>query len=468
MDTFTGSRKITGNEDCLYLNVYTPELPSKVSSPRPVMVYIHGGGFAQGNGTDHDQVNLHGNFVERGIVVVSLNYRLGVLGFLSLDLKEASGNMGLKDQCLALKWVKKNINKFGGNPNDVTIYGISAGAASVEYQMVSPMSRGLFHKAIAQSGSSMSPWSQNNIVKKMSRKISHLKGKNFSDDAAMVQYLKGMPIEDLITTAEEVFATEEKLDGFLFGFCPCIEKPNGWQAFLEESEYELLKRGDFANVPYMASFCSREGAVIAGVAPKTLKTIVTDKNFGDLLKTYFPMNELTAAEYNAKFKSVYLSLNASSEPDSFAIDFFSDFDFSAGIYLSAKLMSKYNKSVYLYEFAYEGNLAMTKLLKTPTYKGTYHGDDWGYIVKYAEQLAGIQPSRDDEVTRQRLLAFFTNFIKYGKPTTEVNEVITTHWEPVEYSNVKYLVIDQDLKMKSEPLKERMRLFEELYEKYFGK
>ncbi|XP_053608208.1 esterase FE4-like [Plodia interpunctella] len=459
---------LIGDEDCLYLNVFTPELPSKSSSLRPVMVFIHGGGFVYGNGTDYEQTDVHSNFVERGVVVVTFNYRLGILGFLSLDLKDAPGNMGLKDQTLALKWVKKNIDKFGGNPNDVTLYGVSAGAASVEYLMVSPMSRGLFHKAIAQSGSSMSPWSHTSVIKDISRKISVFKGIFFSNDAEILQYLKKMPIEDLILTTDRVTLAENMPGGISFGFCPCIEKPDGWQAFLEESEYELLKQGNFAKVPYMTTYDSREGLIVA-TCGSNLQKMVTEKNFGEFLKRYFRMDDATAAEYNAKFKKLYLSLNIFPEPDAFAIEFFSDLDFLAGIYLAAKMMSKYNPSVYLLEFSYEGNLGIIKkLFSLHNYKGTCHGDDWGYILKNNHILEGIQPSEADKVTSQRLLTLYTNFIKHGKPTIEINDIIPTHWEPVEYSNVKYLEMTEDLKMKSNPMHERMALFEELYDKYFAK
>ncbi|XP_053608207.1 juvenile hormone esterase-like [Plodia interpunctella] len=459
---------LIGDEDCLYLNVYTPELLTKCSSLRPVLFYIHGGGFAGGNGTDYEQVNVHGHFVERGIVVVTFNYRVGVLGFLSLDIKGAPGNMGLKDQTLALQWVNKNISKFGGNPNDVTLYGVSAGAASVEYQMVSPMSRGLFQKAIAQSGSSMSPWSHASVVKEMSRKITFIKGKNFTNDLDILHYLKEMSIEDLYKTADEVVKGEKTPGGVFFGFCPCIEKPNGWQAFLEESEYEMLKRGDFAKVPYMTTFNSREGLVTVNFG-SNLQKLVTEKNFGEFLKVYFPMDDATAAEYDAKFKKLYLSLNIFPEPDAFAIDFFSDLDFLAGIYLAAKLMSKYNPSVYLLEFAYDGNLGyVKKMFKLQNYKGSCHGDDWGHIVKSFNIFEKTEPSEADKVISERLLTIYTNFIKHGKPTIEINDVITTHWEPVEYSNVKYLVMTEALKMERDPLLERMALFEKLYEKYFAK
>ena len=142
------------NEDCLYLWVYTPSMANATYS-LPVFVWIHGGAFEIGSGrfSDYGPDRLiKGN----DIVVVSINYRLGLFGFLSLGTQDIPGNMGLLDQVMALKWIQKNIKNFGGDPNKVTIAGESAGSYSVLYHMLSPLSAGLFHRAIAQSGAPLS------------------------------------------------------------------------------------------------------------------------------------------------------------------------------------------------------------------------------------------------------------------------------------------------------------------------
>ena len=142
------------NEDCLYLWVYTPSMSNKTFS-LPVFVWIHGGAYEIGSGrfSDYGPDRLmKGN----DIVIVSINYRLGLFGFLSLGTQDVPGNMGLLDQVMALKWVQKNIQSFGGDPNKVTIAGESAGSYSVLYHMLSPLSAGLFHRAIAQSGTPLS------------------------------------------------------------------------------------------------------------------------------------------------------------------------------------------------------------------------------------------------------------------------------------------------------------------------
>ncbi|RJQ81783.1 carboxylesterase family protein [Pseudonocardiaceae bacterium YIM PH 21723] len=140
-----------GAEDCLFLNVSTP----RTSGTKPVMVWIHGGGYTTGAGSDYPVTQL----AERGdVVVVTLNYRLGALGFLSLPGLDGGGDFGLADQQAALKWVQHNARAFGGDPHNVTIFGESAGGLSVCAQLTSPRARGLFHKAIIQSGPCEITW----------------------------------------------------------------------------------------------------------------------------------------------------------------------------------------------------------------------------------------------------------------------------------------------------------------------
>ena len=137
-----------GQEDCLYLNVYVPETEGK--KDLPVMVFIHGGGFTFGDGSD----SFYGpqNLLDKDVILVVLQYRLGPFGNLNLGVDEISGNQAMWDQREALKWVQRNIKVFGGDPNRVTLFGQSAGSIFVMHHLASEGSKGLFHRAIAQSG----------------------------------------------------------------------------------------------------------------------------------------------------------------------------------------------------------------------------------------------------------------------------------------------------------------------------
>lgn len=136
------------SEDCLHLNVFTKNDSMNVNDLKPVIAFIHGGGFETGSSIEHGA----GYLMDRDVVLVTINYRLGAFGFLAIETAEISGNAGLKDQALALKWINKNIRNFGGDPKKVTIAGLSAGGYSATAHMISPMSLHLFVNVIAMSG----------------------------------------------------------------------------------------------------------------------------------------------------------------------------------------------------------------------------------------------------------------------------------------------------------------------------
>lgn len=158
------------SEDCLRLNVYTSNV-NAVNDLKPVIVYLHPGGFYSVSAIS----SFAGpqNFMDRDIVLVTVNYRLGSLGFLATNTADAPGNMGLKDQVIALRWVQQHIEKFGGNPKAVTLWGYSAGSVSIGLHMMSPMSKGLFHRAIMQSASPLAQFryrsNQTELAEKQAR-----------------------------------------------------------------------------------------------------------------------------------------------------------------------------------------------------------------------------------------------------------------------------------------------------------
>merc|ERR1712013_903396 len=157
-----------GTEDCLHLAVFLPQLPTANSNPNlPVMVYIHGGSFMLGGYIGAGA----GKLLERDMVIVEMQYRVGPLGFMCLPDDEIAGNMGLLDQNLALKWVNDHITYFGGDPDRVTIMGESAGSASVTYHMISPLSQPYFKQAIAESGSALSSWAFDNAPEDHAKEI---------------------------------------------------------------------------------------------------------------------------------------------------------------------------------------------------------------------------------------------------------------------------------------------------------
>nr|CAH7763191.1 unnamed protein product [Callosobruchus chinensis] len=176
---------VTGQEDCLTINVYTPTLEQ---DNLPVIVWIHDGGFFLGNSS---YANRPPDLIlDEDVIFVSFNYRLGVFGFFSTEDLAAPGNYAFKDQVLALKWVQDNIQHFGGDPKAVTIFGESAGAASVSYLLQSDLSKGLFRGAIMNSGVSTCLWSLDRRAKVTSRLLGTVLKVDTSDTSKMVEQLR--------------------------------------------------------------------------------------------------------------------------------------------------------------------------------------------------------------------------------------------------------------------------------------
>ena len=240
----------TYSEDCLYLDVYSPN----VSQSLPVLFYIHGGGYEYGTALTYpsDLLALH------GIVVVVIQYRLGPFGFLTTGDSAAPGNFGMLDQVEALKWVKENIEHFGGDPSKVTICGLSAGAASVSLHLPSPLSKGLFHQAIAESGVDLSPFAIQPISSalRFATDLSQKLDCGTKDHSTMLSCILQQKDADI----------QKASDSIPFGISDNVRwGPVVDNYFLLDTPRNLRKKGDFRKVKWMISFTSQEGAGSLGV-----------------------------------------------------------------------------------------------------------------------------------------------------------------------------------------------------------
>jgi para-nitrobenzyl esterase len=237
----------TLTEDCLFLNVYTPNRSGDHDSGRddgrdfgrdegrPVMVWIHGGALAVGESNEYDATRL----VQRGVVVVTINYRLGALGFLAHPALTAespdhiSGNYGFQDQQAALKWVRRNINAFGGNPEKVTVFGESAGGLSTFVNLVSPTARGLFHRAIVESGAYLLTPPTLAQAEAAGTNFANAVSCNQSNPADVLSCLRALPVSTILGVAS--FSPAPNIDGKI----------------LTQSIGSALANGQFNRVPLM-------------------------------------------------------------------------------------------------------------------------------------------------------------------------------------------------------------------------
>ncbi|RJQ81857.1 carboxylesterase family protein [Pseudonocardiaceae bacterium YIM PH 21723] len=254
-----------GTEDCLFLNVTTPAKPGT----RPVLVWIHGGGFIAGSGSDYPAAQL----AERGdLVVVTLNYRLGALGYLGLPGLDGGGTFGLQDQQAALKWVQRNARAFGGDPRNVTIAGESAGSLSVCGQLASPGARGLFHRAILQSGPCELAWRDSEFYPGVPA------GSNWApratadkDGSALATSLGCADVACLRRLPSEKF-----LDTSIAS--PAIDTP-----VLPLNPATAVARGDVNRVPTMIGINRDEHRTFAAFLPEPL----TPKTYADSLRASY-------------------------------------------------------------------------------------------------------------------------------------------------------------------------------------
>lgn len=244
--------KLIGDEDCLFLNIYTPSNIS-VSQKLPVIIHIHGGAFVFGQGGDWGPKFI----TTRPMILVNLNYRLGPLGFLSSSDALIPGNMGMKDQATALKWVQENIQLFGGNPNRVTITGFSAGGASVHLHYMSEWSTGLFQNGISHSGSALDCWVMQHCTEDKFQTVARLVGCQNDDRAKIVDCLKKIPAGDIVRTVRD-------LQPFLynpydpFGVVPEPIDQKGIP-FITEYPLSYIKSGKLQNKPWLITETKDEG-----------------------------------------------------------------------------------------------------------------------------------------------------------------------------------------------------------------
>lgn len=244
------------SEECLYLNIYVPDGGHDL----PVMFWIHGGALIRGSGGK----SWYGPefLMDKNVVLVTINYRLGALGFLSLENGLAPGNMGLRDQTLALKWLKRNIGSFGGNPEAITIFGESAGSFSVMYQVVSPISNGLFERAIAQSGAPFGPLIESSRPGTQ-RQIAHELGVHLgclSDtDAALISCLEAQSIEDIMKTD---FICQPGNICRMFPWDAVIDTYRS-DPFLPSTPETIVRQGLQSKIPIMMGVTSEEGIYTA-------------------------------------------------------------------------------------------------------------------------------------------------------------------------------------------------------------
>ncbi|KZC13030.1 Esterase FE4 [Dufourea novaeangliae] len=439
-------RDIIGDDDCLYLNVYTPTI--EPGSKRAVMVWIHGGGFMYGNGNS----DIYGPdyLIRKDIVLVTINYRVGILGFLNLENEIAPGNQGLKDQVMALRWVKDNISNFGGDPDNVTIFGESAGGASVHYLSISPLvEQGLFHKAIAQSGVALNPWAY--VTKKPASyafKVAACLGKQITDTQELYEFLIAADARQLVK-AQLTVLKQEGSHVLIGTFGPSIDdkSPN---PFLPQHPAIMAKDG--VKVPFLLGYNDNEGSLFVGNIAKVLGKVNND--FKQVVHPEIE-EELNKEGITHQFlKQLYFADKPIDEGTmQLYADYMSDMMFIRGIYDVLRYQTEKNVTTYLYKFCYDKEFSLMKTQCKMSLPGATHADDlaclfYPYLIKNFGMTVP-QPGTKDYDVIEYFTQMWTDFAKTGNPTPMTTKLITELWKPIQKGDVyDYMEINEKIRMES--------------------
>jgi para-nitrobenzyl esterase len=370
------------SEDCLYLNVYTPANAAR-RGKLPVMFWIHGGGFAAGAGSEPRYTNSA--LVSRGVVLVTINYRLGVFCFLaSEDLAKegqgSAGNYGLMDMVAALRWVKANIASFGGDPENVTIFGESAGSFSVSALLAAPKARGLFHKAIGESGAFFgNAIAMNPLAERAPRDrewVNSLGAKNLAE-------LRAMPAGKLIEAASKKPVV---------WFSPVIDGE-----FLTEPVADTYAAGRQARVPAIIGWnCDeRAGTLSKGMTAEKWKAFAGE-NYGK-----------QAAQFLAVFPG-----NSDQEAVRSADAYTTAGFIGLGAWRWAEAQARSGQApVYRFRF----DLPAPPSEMHPEGKYAFHSDELEYVFGTLDARHGTTWRSEDRILSGQIMDYWTNFARTGNP-----------------------------------------------------
>uniref|UniRef100_A0A182MHX8 Carboxylic ester hydrolase n=1 Tax=Anopheles culicifacies TaxID=139723 RepID=A0A182MHX8_9DIPT len=413
---------VVGDENCLYLNVYRPK--GNDTESLPVMVFIHGGGYFFGS-ADPQLYGPERILATKKVILVTLQYRLGVFGFLSTGDAQATGNYGMLDQVMALKWVNRNIGFFGGDAQSVTLFGESAGGASVQLHMMSPLSRGLFQRAIIMSGSALAVWSlpiEDPLA--LARKQAKLVGVSEADELTTAELVDVLQYLDakVLTASMPYLRTWFEHPIVMYrptvqgAFVPVEER------FLPDDPRELWAEGRYADVPIMIGTVPNEGAI---VSLAILHNETIRKQFNENLKELLtPVAALNATpSVLEQLKERYFP----NSPDNNWISEENSDQFTKMlsdafiIYPTLKTLLEYTNSnetscreTTLYSFEFVGRHSFSSLY-TPsnTSYGVCHQDELPYLFRMIDLFPDFPPDSPEIEMSTVWTDFLVNFAVHG-------------------------------------------------------
>lgn len=390
----------TSKEDCLFLNVMTPVWPPK--DPLPVMFWLHGG--ANAGGTASSALYKDGTLLQHGVLLVTVNYRLGIFGFLAHpgltreSTHDASGNYGLMDQVLALRWVHDNIAKFGGDPANITVFGQSAGAQDTGLLMTSPLSKDLFRRAIAESGTSFNPPLPSRAeAEQAGEKLAAVLHARAGDGA--IKYLRQLSTQDVLKGVADQDPKQPPLVG------PDID---GW--VIRRSPAEVFASGQESAIPLIVGTTTREFGMSA--PPDEVRTMIQN----------------ATGDFAIQALALYGLANGgqgTTDPmyGPAADQWFADLVFRCPVTTQAVWHSAAHHPTYEYQFehAIPGQEA----------QGAVHSSDLPYVFGFYPKTGNISGNfgETDYKLADLIETYWTNFAKSGNPNSDK----VPHWPALDGS-----------------------------------
>ncbi|XP_049873696.1 venom carboxylesterase-6-like [Pectinophora gossypiella] len=404
-------KAVVGSENCLFVNVHTPN--PNAGASLPVVVFIHGGAFMYGAGSLYEP----DYFMDRDMVIVTFNYRLGPLGFLSTGDEAAPGNAGLKDQAFALQWIRNNIMMFGGNPDSVTLTGCSAGGASVHYQYLTSLSKGTFHRGIAFSGSAFASWTHAVKPVQKARTLAAIVGCPTATNRELVDCLRYRPAEVVVNAQIEMM--DWKVHMFT-PFTPTAEPPQVREPFLTQYPYHAAQAGAMQKLPLITSVTSEEGLYPAAAYqtdPSLLKEL--ELRWSELSSNIFEYNDTLPvslrSEVAAKIKQRYLGGKpVSQETFGQLVQALGDRLFVADVGKLAQIhATRSGQPVHVYRYSFRGEKSLSNLMAQNNKNyGVSHADDVFHVFKFPDLNSD---SVEDKKMAQLLIDMIYSYATTGVP-----------------------------------------------------
>uniref|UniRef100_H2M333 Neuroligin 2b n=1 Tax=Oryzias latipes TaxID=8090 RepID=H2M333_ORYLA len=413
------------SEDCLYLNIYVPtEDDVRDRRKKPVMLFIHGGSYMEGSGNmfDGSVLSAYGN-----VIVVTMNYRLGVLGFLSTGDQSAKGNYGLLDQIQALRWLNENIGHFGGDPERITIFGSGAGAACVNLLILSHHSEGLFQRAIAQSGSAISSWSVNYRPLMYTKILAKKVGCSFGDMADLVDCLRRKSFRELVD--QDIQPAR-----YHIAFGPVVDGD-----VVPDDPEILMQQGEFLNYDILLGVNQGEGLKFVddsegedGISAASFDYTIS--NFVDNLYGYPDGKDILRETIKFMYTD-WADRDNSDMRRKTLLALFTDHQWVAPAVATAKLHAEFQSPVYFYTFHHH-----CQTEARPDWADAAHGDEIPYVFGIpmvgATDLFPCNFSKNDVMLSAVVMTYWTNFAKTGDPNLPVPQDTTfIHTKPNRFEEV---------------------------------